>query len=1001
MGEFARYTRFRMTMASVVGLWAALSAHGQGNRTVRDTEVGGIYVQNPATPWKDFGSFVGVMSQYSGDQFDPSALKAGYSRFHVFRPSDDTEWSYFPYSGLRNYEASEVAAGRPPLFVTATYNGKKRPVVWAWSLRLSNGVPTAASQDWEYAVNVGDDRFVKFWLNQYLRPVLWKSMYTTPNLWWGLDECAFMWNLYGVLDDNNQFIPGVPWDSPFPQDATAYANSVSTFFNRVKTLAPDVRLMPNLGSVDNAAQVATQLADAPGMVLEGFYERNPSAYSRNYSVPFFNSLATFGALGRPNVMRALIGSGDTVLNAFAQYEILKGPNFFFAPMNDDSTGTAVPPSQYAQMDADLGTPLALFQSAQVGPSIGYQIFWRIFDGGVVYLNWTGSTYTVTLPSDRVYYSTSGSVITQLTVGDGAGAYARTTPLPKAARPSISPRLAAPTQGPVPITISSGTAGATIFYTLDGTTPTTSSKQYTGPISLSNSATLNAIAVASGYANSTVTTALYTLTGTVPQVQFALASDNGVGGTVYPVLSLNAIPNAGAPVTVNYTATQSNGSTASGSVSFVPGDTMRYFAVQAPTQNGAVTSVAITGAVNAAIGSASKYAYTTGAISAPADPTATATATAAAIISPTPGGGLSGTSATFTWNQGTGVSQYSLQVGSTGIGSSNIFSLPCTGTSQTVSGLPSSGAVYVRLGSNLGTAAAPKWAYADYTYSVTVPPTPAAMVSPAPGSGLSGSSVTFTWSKGVGVSEYFLRIGTTGPGSYDLFSMPTGSTTSQLISGLGTSGTIYARLFSNLGTPTAVNWQYADYTYRVVSTITPARMISPLPGATTGLSAVFTWGGGAGISQYLLQVGTTGPGSYNVFSLEVGTSTSQLVNGIPATGGTLYVRLWSNAGTAAAPNWTYLDSTYQMSKAATMSSPTPGLISATTRTFTWNAGVGGSGYELYIGTVPGGCNLGDYKAGTALSVTVAALPTRSTIYVRLWTTIAGAATYNDYVYTTTR
>jgi len=85
----------------------------------------------------------------------------------------------------------------------------------------------------------------------------------------------------------------------------------------------------------------------------------------------------------------------------------------------------------------------------------------------------------------------------------------------------------------------------------------------------------------------------------------------------------------------------------------------------------------------------------------------------------------------------------------------------------------------------------------------------------------------------------------------------------------------------------------------------------------------------------------------------------------------------------------------------MSSPTPGLISATTRTFTWNAGVGGSGYELYIGTVPGGCNLGDYKAGTALSVTVAALPTRSTIYVRLWTTIAGAATYNDYVYTTTR
>jgi hypothetical protein len=376
------------------------------------------------------------------------------------------------------------------------------------------------------------------------------------------------------------------------------------------------------------------------------------------------------------------------------------------------------------------------------------------------------------------------------------------------------------------------------------------------------------------------------------------------------------------------------------------------------------------------------------------------ATPAVMMSPTPGSGVSGSSVTFSWSPGTGVSQYSLQVGSTGAGSSNISSVPCNCTTQTVSGLPASGTLYVRLGSNLGTATAPNWQYADYTYSVIVPATPAVMMSPTPGSGVSGTLVTFSWSKGVAVSEYFLRVGTTGPGSYDMFSMPTGSSTTQLVSGLGTSGTMYVRLFSNLGTPTAVNWQYTDYTYPIVPPVTPATMITPVSGSTTGLSAVFTWGGGVGISQYLLQAGTTGAGSSNVFSLEVGTATSQLVSGIPAMGGTLYVRLWSNAGTAAAPNWKFVDYTYQMAKAATMSSPASGLTLSTTTTFTWNAGGGASGYELYIGTVQGGCNLGDYKVGTALSTTVK-LPARSTLYVRLWTIIGGAATYNDYVYTTGR
>ena len=79
--------------------------------------------------------------------------------------------------------------------------------------------------------------------------------------------------------------------------------------------------------------------------------------------------------------------------------------------------------------------------------------------------------------------------------------------PTAATPSFSLGSGTYT-GTQTVSISCETAGATIYYTLDGSDPTTSSTLYSGPIAISADATLKAIAVASDMENSAVATADY-------------------------------------------------------------------------------------------------------------------------------------------------------------------------------------------------------------------------------------------------------------------------------------------------------------------------------------------------------------------------------------------------------------------------------------------------------------------------------------------------------------
>jgi len=95
-------------------------------------------------------------------------------------------------------------------------------------------------------------------------------------------------------------------------------------------------------------------------------------------------------------------------------------------------------------------------------------------------------------------------------GGGGGA---STPVPPVAQPTATPVLSVGTgmyTSLQSVQITDSTGGATIYFTTDGSTPTTASAIYAAPIPVATTTTLQALAIASGSTNSSVASAKYTI-----------------------------------------------------------------------------------------------------------------------------------------------------------------------------------------------------------------------------------------------------------------------------------------------------------------------------------------------------------------------------------------------------------------------------------------------------------------------------------------------------------
>jgi hypothetical protein len=120
-----------------------------------------------------------------------------------------------------------------------------------------------------------------------------------------------------------------------------------------------------------------------------------------------------------------------------------------------------------------------------------------------------STLVYTGPITVAGTETINAIATALGSGDSAVATATYTITLPAAIPNFGP--SAGTYNAVQtVTLSDTTTGATIYYTTDGSTPTTSSTVYTAPLAVNASETIQAIATAPGYVTSPAGSAVYTI-----------------------------------------------------------------------------------------------------------------------------------------------------------------------------------------------------------------------------------------------------------------------------------------------------------------------------------------------------------------------------------------------------------------------------------------------------------------------------------------------------------
>lgn len=168
----------------------------------------------------------------------------------------------------------------------------------------------------------------------------------------------------------------------------------------------------------------------------------------------------------------------------------------------------------------------------------------------------------------------------------------TTSLNGVANPAATP-VFTPAGGNVPagqkVTITDATKGAVIYYTTNGTRPTTSSTKYTGAITVSASETIEAVAAAPGYNNSEVASEKYVIAAALPIFKPAA----GTYSSAQSVTITDATRGAIIYYTTNGTTPTTGSTKYTGAFTVAKSETVKAIATASGVANSGVSSAAYT------------------------------------------------------------------------------------------------------------------------------------------------------------------------------------------------------------------------------------------------------------------------------------------------------------------------------------------------------------------------------------------------------------------------
>jgi N-acetylneuraminic acid mutarotase len=332
-------------------------------------------------------------------------------------------------------------------------------------------------------------------------------------------------------------------------DATAGASIYYTVNNTAPTTASTPYTTPiSVGNGETLEAVAT----APGFSLS---KTAVATYVLPAATPVFNPAG--GVFSGPQTVTLTDATAGAAI-----YYTLNGVNpttastLYAGPIAVSTTETikamAIAPgdSQSSFAIADYALPAA---TPLIAPGSG------------TYPTPQTVTITDSTPGAVIYYTTSGLA----PVPGKANTYVFSAPITISANETIetlvvapgyanSPLVTAtyvitpttatpvitPTAGTYPagqlVTLSDGTPGATIYFTTNGITPTTSSPTYTAPFLVGATQTVQAIAVESSFSNSEVSTTSYIIIGSPSALALPATAVNAPNATLNATVNSNGL-----------------------------------------------------------------------------------------------------------------------------------------------------------------------------------------------------------------------------------------------------------------------------------------------------------------------------------------------------------------------------------------------------------------------------------------------------------------------------